>query len=103
MPDIDTMLLKIISAGDCYGYGLYKTLLEITGRLFEMKEATLYSGLRRLEAEGHISAYWGDETQGGRRKYYRITEAGRAFLEDNINKWNKTKHIMEKVIGWNPR
>jgi DNA-binding PadR family transcriptional regulator len=100
MPDIDTMLLAVISAGDCYGYGLYKTLSEITGHQFEMKEATLYSGLRRLEGDGLIDAYWGDETQGGRRKYYRITETGRRSLEENVNKWRKTKFIMDKVIDY---
>jgi DNA-binding PadR family transcriptional regulator len=100
MPDIETLLFKIISAYDNYGYGLYKTLMEITNRHFEIKEATLYSGLRRLEADGLVRAYWGDETQGGRRKYYAITEAGRAYLHENVNKWNKTKYVMEKVLEW---
>ena len=100
MPDIDTMLLKVISARDNYGYGLYKTLSDITGHHFEIKEATLYSGLRRLENEGLIKAYWGDETLGGRRKYYAITEAGQICLMENINKWIKTKFIMDRVIEW---
>lgn len=97
---IDLMLLKVISIGDCYGYSIYKTLSEITSHLFEMKEATLYSGLRRLEADRLITAYWGDETQGGRRKYYSITTQGQECLTDYINKWQKTKHILDRIIEW---
>ena len=37
----------------------------------------MYSSVRRLEADGDIEWYWGDESQGGRRKYFRITEKGK--------------------------
>jgi DNA-binding PadR family transcriptional regulator len=97
---VDTMLLKIISMGDCYGYGICKTLSGLTQQVLDMKEATLYAGLRRLEADGLVNAYWGDETQGGRRKYYAISERGRRVLAENINKWQKTKHVMDKIINW---
>jgi PadR family transcriptional regulator PadR len=97
---VDTMLLKVVSMGDCYGYSIAKTLSDLTQRALDIKEATLYAGLRRLEADGLISAYWGDETQGGRRKYYTISERGREALSDNITKWRKTKHIMERILNW---
>jgi DNA-binding PadR family transcriptional regulator len=97
---VDTMLLKVISMGDCYGYSIAKTLSDLTHRALDIKEATLYAGLRRLEAEGLVNAYWGDETQGGRRKYYTISERGRAALRENISRWLKTKHIMDKILNW---
>jgi PadR family transcriptional regulator PadR len=97
---VDTMLLKVISIGDCYGYSIAKTLSDLTQRALDMKEATLYAGLRRLEADGLIRAYWGDETQGGRRKYYAISERGREVLGENISKWQRTKHIMDKILNW---
>ena len=40
----------------------------------------MYSSVRRLEADGSIDWYWGDETQGGRRKYFRITEKGKGSI-----------------------
>ena len=53
----------------------------------EIKEATLYATYRRLLKDGLIEAYWGDESQGGRRKYYRITDAGRAVYRRNMAAW----------------
>jgi len=97
---IDIILLKIISLGDCYGYSISKTIGNITSQGWELKEATLYSGLRRLEGEKLIQSYWGDETQGGRRKYYALTPAGEACLEDNIHKWATTKTLVDKILTW---
>ena len=97
---IDTILLKVISMRDCYGYSIYRTLSDITDHAFEMKEASMYSGLRRLETDRLVSAYWGDETQGGRRKYYTITDRGREALSENVEKWNKTKSILDRILEW---
>ena len=96
---IDVILLKIISLGDCYGYVISKTLSQITEGA-EIKEATLYSGLRRMEASKLVASYWGDETQGGRRKYYTLTQGGVKSLEENVRKWEKTKELMDKILNW---
>lgn len=97
---IDIILLKIISLEDGYGYSISKQISHITDDECEIKEASLYSGLRRLEGEKLIASYWGDETQGGRRKYYTLTQAGRERLATERVKWEMTKHILEKILRW---
>jgi len=97
---IDTILLKIISLDDCYGYNISKTLAAITNDAAEIKEATLYSGLRRLESEKLIASYWGQESQGGRRKYYTLTPTGVLSLEENIAKWGMTKELVDRILEW---
>src|SRR6185312_2333372 len=69
----DTIILKFLAGGDKYGYEITKLVYELSDHEYELKEATMYSSLKRLEHDDHITSYWGDETQGGRRKYYRIT------------------------------
>ena len=97
---IDDILLKIISLGDCYGYSISKTIIQITDNSWQIKEATLYSGLRRLESGKLISSYWGDESLGGRRKYYTLTAKGYDTLDDSIKKWEATKSVMDKIFEW---
>ena len=80
------------------GYEIYKIILEKTQEQFELKEATLYSSIRRLEQEDYISGYWGDETQGGRRKYYKITEQGKLLLAQNKADWAFTKTMLKKLL-----
>ena len=96
---IDIILLQIISLEDGYGYSISKTITDITSGTCEIKEATLYSGLRRLEAEKLIASYWGDESQGGRRKYYTLTHTGIKSLEESKLKWEMTKVIMDKILN----
>lgn len=94
----DTIVLGILIAGDSYGYEIYKKIVEKSEGLYELKEATLYSSFRRLETDGCIISYWGDETQGGRRKYYSITDAGSEVYKLNRQDWEFTKEIIDKLL-----
>jgi PadR family transcriptional regulator PadR len=94
----DTIILNILRQGDSYGYEIFKKIIELSHNKYELKEATLYTAFRRLEQEGYILSYWGDETQGGRRKYYCITEEGRGRYEQNKNDWDFAKEVLEQLI-----
>ena len=92
------MILKLLLNHDRYGYEITRLIHENSGMEYELKEATMYSSLKRLESGGHIQSYWGSETQGGRRKYYSITPAGRELYQSNIDNWNTSKNILEKLL-----
>lgn len=98
---IDTIVLTLLAEQDRYGYEVYKEVLARSGGEYELKEPSLYSAFRRLEGEGYISAYWGEESQGGRRKYYAITDIGRAYCEQARREWKTVKKILNKLIGEN--
>lgn len=94
----DTIVLGILRRGDSYGFEIYKAIRDATGGRHEIKEATLYATYRRLEKDGLAESYWGDETQGGRRKYYRITDAGRAVFHGNVAAWVATRRIIDSLL-----
>jgi DNA-binding PadR family transcriptional regulator len=94
----DTIVLGILSAGDAYGFEIYNTILARTGGEYELKETTLYSSYKRLEAEGCVEAYWGDERRGARRRYYRITEKGQAALRQNLLNRRFTDRILDTLL-----
>ena len=94
----DTIILKLLMDGDKYGYQISKLIQTNSGNEYELKEATLYSSVRRLEADGDIEWYWGDESQGGRRKYFRITAKGRATYASNKSNWEYAKRVLDKLL-----
>lgn len=94
----DTIILKLLLAGDKYGYEICKLVSAFSDGEYELKEATMYSSLKRLEHEGNITSYWGDETQGGRRRYYRITDKGKNTYTENKKVWEYAKRILENLI-----
>lgn len=71
------LILQLLNEKDQYGYELTKALEQRTDNLFTLKEGTLYPILHALENEGMIEAYWEDTQSARKRKYYRITEAGK--------------------------
>jgi len=95
----DTIILRRLSEGDSYGYAISKRVAEISGGACVLKEATLYTAFRRLEAAGLIASHWGDEQSGARRRYYALTDLGRLRLEEDCLTWEETKAVMDLLIG----
>lgn len=94
----DTIILKLLIDGDKYGYEITKLIYEHSGQVYELKEATMYSSLKRLENDACITSYWGNETQGGRRKYYHITAKGHDLYAENKQNWTFAKQILDKLL-----
>ena len=94
----DTIILKLLSDGDKYGYEISKLIRTNSCGEYELKEATMYSSLKRLESDGSITSYWGDETQGGRRRYYRITDKGKQTYFENKSNWEYAKRVLDNLL-----
>ncbi len=94
----DTIILKLLMDGDKYGYQISKLIQANSSDEYELKEATMYSSLKRLESEECITSYWGDETQGGRRRYYRITEKGKRMYLENKKNWEYAKGVLDQLL-----
>lgn len=94
----DTIILKLLLDGDKYGYEITKLIQAHSHGEYELKEATMYSSLKRLEGDGCITSYWGDETQGGRRRYYRITKKGKQVYVENKDNWEYAKRVLDQLL-----
>ncbi|MDT2613930.1 PadR family transcriptional regulator [Enterococcus dongliensis] len=91
---IDPIILSILAKADSYGYDLARQAKELSCGTFELKEGTLYVAFKRLEKNSYIVSYW-QEGQAARRKYYHITEKGRAFLDHKKQEWQFIKQLMD--------
>jgi PadR family transcriptional regulator PadR len=94
----DTMILKLLKDDDKYGYEISKLIQTNSSGEYELKEATMYSSLKRLEGDGNITSYWGDESQGGRRRYYRITAKGKKVYSENKDNWEYAKRVLDNLL-----
>ena len=94
----DTIILAHLIDTDSYGYRINKAIQEKTDGMYELKEATLYTAFRRLEQNGCIRSYWGDENIGARRRYYSITPLGRETYNSLVQDWENAKRLIDKLI-----
>jgi DNA-binding PadR family transcriptional regulator len=81
------IVLAILAEGDSYGYAILQRVRELSGGDMEWTDGMLYPVLHRLERLGHVAARWKVADSGRRRKYYRITSAGRAQLVEERRQW----------------
>ncbi|MEG0322844.1 MAG: PadR family transcriptional regulator [Raoultibacter sp.] len=89
---LDVCVLASIKRQDSYGYQIVKDVPES----LHLTESTLYPLLKRLEAAGLLVVY-SVEHNGRLRKYYRITEAGVAYLDVFIAEWGDITSIYDYV------
>ena len=63
----DMIILYLIIRQESYGYEISKQIKDLSEGKYVIKETTLYSAFTRLEKNGMINSYFGDETNGKRR------------------------------------
>lgn len=77
-----------------YGFDIFKQLKQLTNDRICIKETSLYSCYKRLESRNYVFSFWGDQTQGARRRYYSITDPGKIYLKEQIGIWREVFHIL---------
>ena len=85
---LDVCVLAAIQSEDSYGYQILKDIRPYV----DVSESTLYPILRRLE-EGRLLTVRSVEHNGRLRKYYHITDAGKARIEDFKEDWREMESI----------
>ena len=90
---LDVCVLAAIKNEDSYGYKIIKDLKPY----IELSESTLYTILKRLELADMLTVRTAEHC-GRLRKYYRITNAGLARIEEFKNEWSEIMSIYQFVI-----
>lgn len=98
---INTIILRTLYERDKYGYEIIEEIDERSHGQYTMKQPTLYSALKRLESQGYINAYWKTDevSQGGRRKYFTLTDSGREIAEKNQAEWEYSRTVIDSLIS----
>lgn len=93
------LVLTLLDDEPMYGYQIVKELARRSGGYFQFKEGTLYPALHRLERDGLIRAEWRSEAGGPQRKYYSLTQKGRAELARSSKAWRTFSKKLLDLLG----
>jgi len=81
------LVLAILAGGESYGYAILKRVRELSGGELEWTDGMLYPLLHRLGRLGYVTTEWRTPPEGRRRRYYAITDDGRAALAEQQRQW----------------
>lgn len=96
---INTIILRALYDGDKYGYEIIAEIERKSHGQYSLKQPSLYSALKRLEKDGYVTSYWGGSVSGGRRKYFSLTESGKAISEQNQSEWEYSRTVIDSLIS----
>ena len=97
---LEFIVLGILDGQERYGYEIIGQLNAYKNILGEAKEGTLYPVLYRLSAEGLVAFRQAEKTgRGSPKKYYSLTEAGRAALKGLKDFWFRFSDTVDNIMG----
>ena len=96
---LDMLVLKLLEDEEKYGYQLINELRERTDGAISLKEGTLYPVLYRLEDGGLVASRMSARTAAEpARKYYAITEQGRAAMVEMYEVWSELQQCITSIM-----
>jgi transcriptional regulator len=95
----EVVVLAVLEAAPRHGYDLARIIEERSGGALAFNLASLYATLYKLEERGWIHGSWVERAGERRRRYYRLTAAGRKVLEAQRSEWRRFVGALDRVAG----
>jgi DNA-binding PadR family transcriptional regulator len=78
------LILFALASGDKHGYAIMQEARKLSDNTLKIGPATLYTTIQRLLDSDRIREVAGPEGSDTRRRYYRLTAAGKAALHSEL-------------------
>ena len=98
----DLLVLAVLEPQPRHGYDIARRIDEESGGRLRFHVASLYPMLYRMERRGWIAGRWLEKSGQRRRRYYRLTAAGRRRLTDQRREWHALVAALDRVARLTP-
>jgi transcriptional regulator len=95
---LDLLLLKILALEPLHGWAIGERLKQISGKVLQVSDGSLYPALHKLEQEGWITAEWKPTENNRRAKFYSLTRLGRKQLQKEAADWDRLSGAITHVV-----
>jgi transcriptional regulator len=97
----EMILLALLEARPRHGYELAKMIETQSDSKLQFHVASLYPMLYRLERKGWVEGRWLEKAGERRRRFYRLTRAGRQALAEQRRNWREFVEALNRLTGFN--
>jgi transcriptional regulator len=96
---LDLMILKTLQAlGPLHGFGIARRLEQLSKKVLQLNEGTVYTSLLRLQQEGWIVSEWGTSENNRKARFYSITKRGLKQLTRETEDWERISGVIGRVL-----
>jgi transcriptional regulator len=93
------LVLSLLEAETRHGYELQKLIESRSDGVLSFNVASLYPLLYRMEERGWIVGRWVEKSGERRKRFYRLTAAGKGALEEQRASWREFVTAINRVSG----
>jgi PadR family transcriptional regulator PadR len=93
---LEFCVLALLRDGERYGFDLVRALGAVDGMV--TSEGTIYPLLSRLRRDRLVETTWQESPSGPPRRYYRLTDAGRAALDAFAGEWVRFRDAVDHLL-----
>ena len=95
----ELLILSLVEDRPRHGYDIGQLIELRSGGLLRFNVASLYPLLYRLEKRGWIRGRWVEKAGQRRRRYYRLTAAGKKVLAAQREGWAEFVEAISRITG----
>src|SRR5262245_17110604 len=95
---LDLLILKILALEPLNGFAISQRLRQVSGKILQVSDGSLYPALHKLEQEGWITAEWKASENNRRAKFYSLTRPGRRQLEKESANWERLSGAISSLV-----
>jgi transcriptional regulator len=95
----ELLILSLLEARPRHGYEISKLIESRSNGAVSFRVASLYPLLYRLEGRGLIQGRWVEKAGQRRRRYYRLTSAGKKVLAARRAGWEAFVDAIRRITG----
>src|SRR4029077_5911718 len=95
---LDLLILKVLALEAMHGWAIALRIRQLSNDVLQVRQGALYPALHKLEQNGWITAKWAISENNRRARYYTLTKAGRAALEQDAAQWERLASAISLVI-----
>jgi transcriptional regulator len=96
---LEMLVLKtLVRSGPMHGYGIAKSILQMSDEVLKVEEGSLYPALQRILLKGWVTAEWVPAGPKRRARVYHLTAEGRDQLASELAEYRRVAQAIERVI-----
>jgi PadR family transcriptional regulator len=95
----DLLILSLVDERPLHGYDIARLIEARSGGALRFTLASLYETLYRLEEHGHIRGRWVERAGQRRRRFYKLTPAGKKRLLHQRETWSAFMAAVQRAAG----
>jgi PadR family transcriptional regulator, regulatory protein PadR len=95
---LDLLILRTLALGPEHGWAISERIHQVSSKILQIHQGSLYPALHRLERRGWIKATWGTSENNRRAKFYELTKSGHKQLETEKDEWKKLTTAVAQVL-----